>query len=307
MVPLGFAGFFFGPGAARLGALGAVLINALWTLGLSLLVKGAPAGFLSDTAFFLVLTLAFTWLVAPPLNPPAFLRIRAAYRLVLGALAGAAALSVWGGLADSEALIRSQAELIASVASASVEADAVRLSLVEQELSPERILRLFRLVQARGGLVASLMAVFFVNRQLALGLAAFVRRRRGLYGGEDRSLRVFHVPPRLIWVFSLSLGGILLFRVLGLSLPETAAWNVLTLCVLMYLAQGLGILRFFMGRQSRRPGRRLLLTMGIILAFFSPGINTIALGLLLLLGIAEHWAPLRVVRDRPPSTPAAGL
>jgi uncharacterized protein YybS (DUF2232 family) len=121
----------------------------------------------------------------------------------------------------------------------------------------------------------------------------------------DTSLRTFHVPPRLIWVFSLSLGGILLFRVLGLSLPETAAWNCLVLCALMYLAQGLGIVRFFLSRRSHAPGRRLFLTIGIILVVISPGINTIALGLLLLLGIAEQWAPLRVVRDRPPSTPAA--
>jgi hypothetical protein len=304
MVPLGFTGFFFGPGAARLGALLTVFLHALWTLGLSLLVEGGLAGFLPGTAFFLLVTLVFIWLVAPPLGVPKILRLRAAYRLILGALAGAGALYLWGDLAESDGFVRSQAELISAIATASVEADAVRRSLVEQELSPERILRLFKLVQARGGLEGSLMAVLFVNRQLSLALAAFVRRRR-IDGAEDLSLRVFHVPHRLIWVFSLSLGGILLFRVLGLSLPETAAWNVLTLCVLMYLAQGLGILRFFISRQNRGPGRRLLLTIGIILVIVSPGINTIALGLLLLLGIAEHWAPLRVVRDRPPSTPAA--
>jgi hypothetical protein len=147
------------------------------------------------------------------------------------------------------------------------------------------------------------MVILFINRQLSLAFAAFMRLRRGRPEEGDRSLAAFHVPARRIWVFSLSLGAVLLFRVLGLGLPETLAWNCLTVCALMYLAQGFGITRFFLSRQT--PGRRLLLNIGVILAIFSPGINAAALGLLLLLGVAEHWAPLRVARAGPPPTPAA--
>jgi hypothetical protein len=248
------------------------------------------------------MALAFTWLVAPPAEGPGLFRIRAAYRLILGALAGAAAGMVFTLGDSAELFMRAQAELISSMAAASAGADAVRRSLLEQELSPDRLMALFHTVQVRGGLLGSMMAIFFINRQLSLAIAAFVRRRRG-WRGKDASLVLFHVPARLIWVFSLSLGGILFFRLLGLSLPETLAWNCVTFCVLMYLAQGFGIVRFLLSR--RPPGRRLLLNIGIILVIFSPGINTIALGLLMLLGVAEHWAPLRVVHDRPPPTPAA--
>jgi hypothetical protein len=45
---------------------------------------------------------------------------------------------------------------------------------------------------------------------------------------------------------------------------------------------------------------RLVLNIGIILVIFSPGLNVIALGLLVLLGVAEHWAPLRALGSRKP-------
>jgi hypothetical protein len=303
MVPLGFMGFFFGRKTAWAGALLAVLFNALCTMGLSLYSGQDFAGFLPGLGYFSLMTLAFVWLVAPPPGGPGVFRIRASYRLILGALVGTVAGMgfMLGDSAELDGFARFQAELVSSMAVASAGADAVRRSLLEQELSPERLMALFNTVQVRGGFLGSMMAIFFITRQRSLTFAVFARRRRGCREG-DTSLRSFHVPARLVWVFSLSLGSILLFRILGLSPLETAAWNCFIVCALMYLAQGAGIVRFLLSRCP--PGRRLFLNIGIILAIFSPGINTIALGLLLLLGIAEHWAPLRVVRDRPPSTPA---
>jgi uncharacterized protein YybS (DUF2232 family) len=159
------------------------------------------------------------------------------------------------------------------------------------------------------------MVVFFINRQLSLGLAAFVRRfrpRRELepQPGFQRdqstaSLRGFRAPTFLIWVLSGSLAGILLFRITALTALETAAWNLLTISALMYMAQGLGIVQFMLSRRDLPVLLRLLLNIGIILVVFSPGLNAVALGLLALVGIVEHWVPLRVIKqDRPPSTPA---
>jgi hypothetical protein len=301
MVPLGFAGSFFGRKTAWTGALLAVLLNAFCTLGLSLLPGRNFDSFFAEIGFFFFMTLVFTWIIAPPPGGPDILRVRTAYRLILGALLGTAAGMVLIGDSARD-FTRLQAELISSMAAASAGADAVRRSLLEQELSPERLIALFNTVQFRGGFLGSMMVVLFINRWFSLAFAAFSRRRQGRPEAADTSLISFHVPAGLIWVFSLSLGGILLFRILGLWLPETLAWNCLTVCVLMYLAQGFGILRFFLSRQTA--GRRLLLNIGIIMVIFSPGINMIALGLLLLLGVAEHWAPLRAARDRPPPTPA---
>jgi hypothetical protein len=301
MVPLGFVGSFFGWKAAWTGALFVVLFDTFYSLGLSLFLGQSLGGFFVGLGYLALMTLAFSWLIAPPPGGPGILRTRAAHRLILGALAGAlAGQFVLSGVAES--LTRFQAELISAMALASAGADAVRRSLLEQELSPERVMALINMVQVRGGLLGSMMLILFINRQVSLMVAAFVCRRQGRPVEGSGSLAVFHVPVRLIWVFSLALGGILFFRLLALSLPETLAWNALTLCVLMYLAQGWGILRFFMNR--RTAGRRLLLSIGIVLVILSPGINVIALGLLVLLGVAEHWAPLRVVHNGPPSTPA---
>jgi hypothetical protein len=296
LIPLGVVGFSFGRGALWRGALTAVILNALCLLGLSLWVGRGFGGFLPDLGFYVLMVTAFAWLVAPPLGGPAVFRIRASYRLVLGALAGAL-LGVGFTAVESAGLqsfIQSQAELLSSLYVSAAGGDAVRRSLLEQELSPERIVSVFNLILVRGGALASVMVIFFVSRQFSLGLAALIRRRRFREGGFSvTGPRDFHVPPLLIWVFSGSLAGILLFRIAGLTAPETVVWNLLMVSVLMYLAQGLGIVQTLLGRRDMPAPLRIVINIGIILVVFSPGLNMGALGLLMLLGIVEHWVPLR--------------
>jgi hypothetical protein len=265
--------------------------------------------FFPDLGYFSLLVLVFSWLMAPPAAGPWIFRIRAAYRLILGALAAGllGIMFVSGDSAGLGAFVRSQADLLSSLAADSAGGDAVRRSLLEQELSPQRIMSIFNTVLLRGGILASSMLILFISRQLSLGLAAFAAKKRGAGpGGPVKSLRDFHVPPFFIWVFSLSLGGVLLFRLVGLSVPETMLWNLLTICALVYLAQGFGIVQFLLSRREMPAPMRFLLNLGIILAILSPGINMAALGLLVLLGIAEYWLPLRRAQgNRPPPTPAA--
>ncbi|MDR3173630.1 MAG: YybS family protein [Treponema sp.] len=311
LVPLGFVACLCGRPAVWRGVLLAILLNVLFALGAALFLGRNFAEFLPDLGYFIVVTLAFTWLMAPPATGPRILRIRAAYRLTLGALVvGLLGLGfIIGDSAGFGTLIRSQAELLSSLIADSAGGDAVRRSILEQELSPQRIMAVFNMVLLRGGILASSMVILFISRQLSLGLAALAARRRGAgeaAGASVKSLGDFHAPPLCIWVLSFSLGGILLFRLGGFSLPETALWNLLTICVLMYLAQGFGIVRFFLSRRELPVFLRFLVNLGIILAILSPGINMAALGLLTLLGIAEYWLPLRRVRgNNKPPTPAA--
>lgn len=310
LVPLGIAGCLFGNGAMYKGALLAVLFNVLFVLGLGLFLRRDFGGVLPELGYFFLVALSFTWLMAPPARGPRIFRVRAAYRLSLGALAGG--LAGMGFIfADStgfSGLIRAQAEFFSSLAVDSAGGDAVRRSLLEQELSPQRIAQVFRTILLRGGAAASSVFILFVSRQFSLGIAALAARGRGIPRRGGSALRDFHSPPHLIWVFSGSLAGILLFSLGGLSVPETALWNILTLCGLMYLAQGFGIVQFFLGRRDLPAPLRILLNVGIILAILSPGINMAVLALLMLLGIAEYWAPMRRASrkhlDDPP-TPAA--
>jgi hypothetical protein len=316
LVPLGFAASAFGRSAAWKGAFWAVLFNLVFVLGLVLFLGRGLAEFLPDLGYFFLMVLVFTWLMAPPAGGPRFFRPRAAYRLILGALA-AGLLGIGFVIGDSAgfgALIRFQAELLSSVIVDSAGGDAVRRSFLEQELSPQRIIAVFNMVLIRGGVLASSMAVLFISRQFSLILGALAARRRGNGAGESsgtvRSLRDFYVPPFFIWFFSLSLGGILVFRLIGLSVPEILLWNLLTICGLVYLAQGFGIVQYFLSRRELPVFMRFLLNLGIILVILSPGINMAALALLVLLGIVEYWVPLRraggnVRNNRPPPTPAA--
>jgi hypothetical protein len=309
LAPLGYAGFGFGRKTAWAAAACAWGFNALWSLGVLALVRRDFAEVLLDLGYFSLVTAAFTWLVAPPLGGPAFLRTRALYRLIAGAL-GAALLAL--ALSRNNAtglgsLVRSQAEALSTLYVSSAGGDAVRRSLFEQELSPERIVAVFNVVLSRGGALASGVMVLFLNRQISLGLAALRRKRHPERGGEAlpaASLKGFRAPVFLIWPLSGALAAILLLRITGFGLAEVAAWNVLTLCALIYLAQGLGIVQFALGRRDLPVLLRLVLNIGIILVVFSPGINVIALGLLVLLGITEQWVPLRAPSNRPPSTPA---
>lgn len=307
LVPLGFTACLRGRMAAWGGFVFAVLLNVLFVLGIALFLGRSFAEFFPDLGYFFLMVLVFTWLMAPPAAGPRILRVRAAYRLILGALAAGllGIRFITGDSAGLGAFVRSQAELLSSLLVDSAGGDAVRRSLLEQELNPQRIMAVFNMVLLRGGILASSMFILFISRQLSLALAAFAARRRGA-GVPVKSLGDFHVPPFFIWVFSLSLGGILLFRLGGLSAAETILWNLLTICALAYLAQGFGIVRFFLSRRQMPAPMRFLLNLGILLAILSPGINMAALVLLMLLGIAEYWLPLRRAQgNRPPPTPAA--
>ena len=92
-----------------------------------------------------------------------------------------------------------------------------------------------------------------------------------------------------------------------LEIPEIILWNILILCAILYLAQGLGILQFFLARPTVSPSFKLLLSVLFIFLFFSPVINVVLLGGVVLLGIAENWVPFRAPKQNgPPSTPEAG-
>jgi hypothetical protein len=316
LVPLGFTASFFGGKTLWRAVLLAVFFNLCFVLAAAVILGRPFAEFLPDLGFFILIAVVFAWLMAPPAAGPQFFRIRAAYRLVLGALAGALAGIVFiaGDSTGFGAVVYAQAELLASLAADAAGGDAVRRSLLEQELSPQRIAAVFNTVLLRGGALASSMMVLFISRQLSLGFAGIAGRRSGARerrgGGAVRSLRDFHVPRFFIWAFSGSLGGILFFRIVGFSAAETVVWNLFTVCVLTYLAQGFGIAQFFLSRRGLPAPMRLLLNVGIILAILSPGINMAVLILLVLLGAAEYWVPLRRAageppRNRPPSTPAA--
>jgi hypothetical protein len=135
------------------------------------------------------------------------------------------------------------------------------------------------------------MLLFVFSRQSALALTILTRHKR-----PEGGLTGFHAPPALIWTLSGALLGGLLGRIAGIGPLEILAWNILVITVMLYLAQGGGILFFFLTKLRLPPGMRFLFNALLCIIIFSPGINVILLGALVLLGIAENWLPFRALK-----------
>jgi hypothetical protein len=303
LTPLGFAAAGYGVMTGWVALFVAAAGNSLLSAGF------AAAGFLPwgeiawDFLYFTLIPGAFLWILVPPQGKGWFFRLPGIARFAAGASVSALlVLGVLFHLLDNEAFygyVNDQLETVKSLYRAS-SADVTQNALLES-LTADFILRAVKMVLERGGALASCIFIFFVNRQISLALARLFRRREKAAG-----LSAFHVPAFLIWVLSFSLLLVLVCRAGALEYGEILGWNILTLCCILYFAQGLGIVQYFLIGPAMPPSRRMLISIVLIILLLSFGINAIILGLIILLGIAENWAPLRRPKTSgPPSTPGA--
>jgi hypothetical protein len=309
LLPLGLCAAVFGTAAAWKCFCLAVIGNAALSAGLSMYYNVGFAAAGLEILYFTVLTLGFTWIMAGnPLKSSGIFSPRTVFRFIAASLAGALAFLGLIFIANKNegfyAYIRSVAETVSSMYISAAGADAVQQSLLENLLTPDKIIQSIFDIALKGGALISVIIMFFFNRQAAYVFARLFPRRRGgtLKGGtpyEGRGLAGFHAPGKTIWVLSFCLAGILIFRLLRLSALEIIAWNILVVCAVMFLAQGGGIVLFTLTRRSAQGSFRILFGVLIFFIILSPGINVIALGLLILLGIAENWLPLRVIKMMP--------
>jgi hypothetical protein len=266
-----------------------------------------------DLVYFGVVTFIFTFINAPPPSLKASGMVRLLGCSCLGALLLSAILLKLASSPGFPEYINYMMKALLS-AYRSSGSDVVQMARLEA-MTPERIISSTKYLMFRGGSLLFCIFIFFVSRQVSLVLVRLFQRRKGMNSaginsGEINSeginsLVVFHVEPVIIWVFSASLLLIVLTRITKLEIPEIILWNVLFICVILYLAQGLGILQFFLARLS--PFVRFILGVLLVVMLFSPFLNVLLLGALVILGIAENWAPLRVAKKNgPPSTPEAG-
>jgi len=301
LAPLGVCAAVYGPVMAWIGFVFALTGNAVWSIGFSLRYGTGLAGAGMDILYFTVLSAGFTWIMAgnpSPAKPP----VRTFFRLTAASVAGALVfLGMVFSMGSDEgfsALIRSQIEANVSSYIASSGADAAQQAFLEHMLTPDRIIETFIMIILRGGALASAFFLLFINRQTAFAFARLFRRQGKNIGGND--LIGFYAPRKTIWVLSLCLAVILLCRTIALEAVEIAAWNLLVICVIMFLAQGGGIVLFRLTGKPRSMITRLLCGLLLVFIVFSPGINVLVMGGLVLLGIAECWLSLRVKKQEVP-------
>jgi hypothetical protein len=256
-----------------------------------------------DFLYFTVMTASFLWIISPFRGKSRFFRIPGIARFIIASsVCGLLILGVLFHALDDGIFyeyFKNQLEAIKSHYFSSG-SDAVRNALMES-LTTDFILEAAKAVLVRGGALASWVLIFFVNRQISLALARIFRKRN-----RAGSIVSFHVPSFLIWILSSSLLLVLICRAAGFGNGEILVWNILTLCCILYFAQGLGIIQYFLTGPAVPPLRRLLISVVLIILLLSFGINAIFLGLIVLLGIAENWVFFRKPKiSGPPSTPGA--
>jgi len=317
LVPIGFVAYRCNYRAAWLAFLLAFFVNAVIT-GLYAAANAIPfdvAGL--DVLYYSAIILIFICIIAAP--PSLQIRIPLPVRLVAGSCLGSLLFNIiLFRYMDSQALLEYISYFVNSLISAyqSTKIDVVQNALLET-LTPEFVMQTIMAFMVRGGSLVSCVLLFFVCCQLSQILARLSFRLFGKNIQENTSgeamlngnspLALFHVNPMVIWFFSSSLFLVVITRAAKLEIPEIILWNVLVICSILYLAQGLGIMQFFIIRPSFSPFLRVLLVIAFVFLLFSPFINAFLLGALALLGIAENWLPLRVSKQSgPPSTPEAG-
>ena len=303
LLPLGFLAFRYGHRIVWNALFFAVTGNALILLGTAL-SRGAPlTGTFWNVFYFAGMTSVFVWITAPPSGLP--FKASGTARLVIGSCAASLLfIGMFFRVAASPAFLEQLGAITNAVVArqSAPSSDVVRAALLA-EITPEMVLAFMTAIVLRGGALFFSVFLFFSCRQASFFLVRlFTRNKQAV----ENQLAVFHVPPVTIWMFSGSLLLVVLTSAANILVLEILLWNILAICVILYLAQGFGILQFFLGRLAVTPFLRLLLLASFFVLLFSPGINAVLLGGVVLLGIAEIWVPLRAPKTNgPPSTPEA--
>jgi len=291
MLPLGFAAYSYGLRITWFSAILFTVINLFYTLTFRIAQGIPPEAGILDFFTITVLTLIFTWIVSPPL----FLsfKLPGAFRMIIGSSLGALLFIFIFLRQIAEPVFINQVEAITNT--------FFSFNLGE-EILVDDILYLMMDIMLRGGSLLSCIIIFFLNRHLGLMISRLFRKEKG-----KPVFVAFHVYPVFIWIFSITLILLVFTSISGLLIPEILLWNILLICAMLYIAQGMGILQFFMTRPQTPPFLRLGLIIVIIGFILSTVLNTVLIVGLLLLGIVENWLPIRTAGIKePPSTPEAG-
>jgi len=311
LVPLGFLAYKYSGAVGWVGVLAAVLGYTVFTA-----LNASGGSFAADAKwnllYYMIMSAIFMWIIAPPRGFS--LKIRMTTRFISGSIAGALLLTILLLWMLANPMFLEEMESLLKAFAAGNNADVVRSAIMEG-LTVDMVVEMMKGVMLRGGSLAVCVFIFFICRQFSLSLANATTKakageniERRIAGFRKNSLAAFHVNPQFVWVFSLSLFLVVLTRIFRIEIPEIILWNVLILCVMLYLAQGLGILQFFLTKPSKSPFPRFLFVILFFVLLFSPVINVVLLGGLVLLGIAENWVPIRRApgKNGSPSTPEAG-
>ena len=268
----------------------AASLNAGFLIILRLFFRGSADSLPLEILYLITLFTGFAWIMGGG-------HLRGAYRFVLASAAGTVVFLIYinGSGSGFYSSLNEMSQMLTQVFN-SANVDPSRRSLLQQIITPDRVQEAVKSFLFRGGALVSTSFVFFINRQVSISVVSIIKKQR-----KDRGLTGFFAPSVTIWVLSGALAVILLTRMFRVQTLEIIAWNILVICVILFFAQGTGIILHFLARRTYV--FRFISVVLVVMAILSPGLNMIAFSAILLLGIAEIWLPLRAPEKGPASTP----
>ncbi len=304
LLPIGIAGLMFSALTCWVSVAFSIVIYAF-----SLVIFYSSVSFdlldiVSQAGIFALLPVFFAWIIAPPVKGPAFLRLRTSFRLILGSsILLLIYIPIMYSLFRQDGFYQSFLDDVESVLSlmpfAEIGSDVVEQSLIRKYLTPANILDNIIFFALRGGGLVSILLFFLFSRQVSMMIARLFRRVK-----PGPGLAFFKINAWFIWLFSVSILAVLLSMQFKFEILEIAAWNVFVVCVMVYAAQGMGIVSFFLNRPGVPRGFRIMLNLFIILMIFRFTVFLFFIAAMAVLGILENWVPLRAPKtNKPPSTP----
>ncbi|MCL2800267.1 MAG: hypothetical protein FWD28_00730 [Treponema sp.] len=216
--------------------------------------------------------LAFIWLIGGK-------QLRALYRIIIASAAGAVVLII-SFLGQEQFFINLFEEV-----SEMVLVNPEILPFLQDIISQGNFMDLFKAFLFRGGALISILFLFYINRHVSFVFLSLIKRQR-----LNRGLTAFFAPSNTVWVTAFALAAIFFTRSLKIEILEILVWNVFLVCALIFLAQGAGILTFWLS--SRSTMFRIAIIILIVVIVLSP-ISIAVLAALLLLGVLESWFPFR--------------
>jgi hypothetical protein len=308
LVPVGFAALTSNPQTAWAAAMAAAVFNgfltAFFTFFFSSAAGNGSLGIIGLDILVIALSSAsFLWIMIPPAT--GLLSLKTPYRIIIGSTVSFLVfLLILFGFSNGETFnlfIESQTEALLKIYT--TQSGNAAAEGMERFLNSGRLAGIIRNIILRGGGFSSCLFLLALSRETAFFFAGRYFKRRGMpapFASLSGRLAAFHADFFPVWILSFSLLAVLVFRLSAVSPAETVAWNVLFASAALFLAQGTGILSFFLSRLKK--GSRFFFLVAIIFMFLSPGLNAFFLGALTLLGIAENWLPLRVLKTGGPSS-----
>ncbi|MFO8063406.1 MAG: DUF2232 domain-containing protein, partial [Spirochaetia bacterium] len=112
-------------------------------------------------------------------------------------------------------------------------------------------------------------------------------------GVQPFRLRSFHLPETFIWAMVGASGGALLSLGTNLGVFEHLVWNALFILLLLYAAQGLGIIWSLLDRYEVTRGIRIAVAAALLILLAIPGANILVFLGVPGLGLAETWIHFR--------------